>query len=348
MKKKVTLADLADICKGRVLGDPDFEVRGIAPLENAGPEDLSLAMNAKYLRQAASSRAGALIVGEGVQEKLFEGNYLISDAPYWAFAKILQFFHPDPAPCNRIHPSTFVGDNFTCKGNLFTDAFVVIGQDVEMGEDCRIGANSVIGDACVLGDGCVIYPNVTLYPGTRLGNRVRIHSGSVIGSDGFGFAPRQGSWEKIPHLGSVELGDDVEIGAGCTLDRGTFGYTRIGNGVKLDDQVHIGHNVQIGENTLLVAQVGIAGSSQVGKNSILAGKVGVSGHIRIGDCVQVGPMAGVAHDVADGQVVSGAPEMPHRQWLKVQRILPRLPEMRRRIAALERKLGMDAKEGTET
>ncbi|TYT73703.1 UDP-3-O-(3-hydroxymyristoyl)glucosamine N-acyltransferase [Desulfobotulus mexicanus] len=348
MKKRVMLGELAGICEGQVSGDPSFEVRGIAPLESAGPEDISLAMNAKYLRQAASSRAGALIVGEGVQENLPKGNYLISDAPYWAFARILQFFYTDPEPCNSIHASTSVGGNFICKGNLFTDAFVVIGSNVKMGEGCRIGANSVIGDGCVLGDHCVIYPNVTLYPGTRLGNRVRVHSGSVIGSDGFGFAPRSGSWEKIPHLGSVELGDDVEIGAGCTLDRGTFGLTRIGRGVKLDDQVHIGHNVQIGENTLLVAQVGIAGSSQVGKNSILAGKVGVSGHIRIGDGVQVGPMAGVAHDVADGQIVSGAPEMPHRQWLKVQRILPRLPEMRRRITALERKLDMDHKEGAET
>jgi UDP-3-O-[3-hydroxymyristoyl] glucosamine N-acyltransferase len=288
-------------------------------------------MNAKYLRQAALSGAGALIVGEGAS--LAGRNLLISDAPYWAFARILNLFYPDPEPCQRIHPTTVVGERFVCRGNLFTEASVVIGDGVRMGEGCRIGAGSVIGDGCVLGDFCHIYPNVTLYPGTVLGSRVRIHSASVLGSDGFGFAPRAGRWEKIPHLGTVEIGDDVEIGAGCTIDRGTFGITRIGHGVKLDDQVHIAHNVSIGDHTLLVA------------------KVGISGHIRIGDGVRVGPMSGVAQNVADGQVVSGSPEMPHGLWLRVQRILPRLPEMRRRIQALERRLGMedkDAEKGSVT
>lgn len=339
MNVSYSLAELAQVCGGRVVGDGDTRISGVAPLESAGSCDLSLAMNAKYLHQAASSMAGGIIVGEGA--KLPGRNLLVSDAPYWAFARLLNFFYPDPAPCHRIHPSTVVGDAFVCKGNLFTEASVVIGDGVRIGEGCRIGAGSVIGEGCVLGDFCHIYPNVTLYPGTVIGNRVRIHSASVIGCDGFGFAPKDGTWEKIPHLGAVEIGDDVEIGAGCTIDRGTFGLTRIGLGVKLDDQVHVGHNVSVGEHTLLVAQVGIAGSSRIGRNTILAGKVGVSGHIRIGDYVQVGPMSGVAQDVADGQVVSGSPEMPHKTWLRVQRILPRLPEMRRRIAALERRLGLE-------
>ncbi|MCW7754205.1 UDP-3-O-(3-hydroxymyristoyl)glucosamine N-acyltransferase [Desulfobotulus sp. H1] len=344
MTRVFRLYELAEACDAITAGDASFEVSGIAPLESAGPGDLALAMNAQYLRQAASSSAGAFIVGPGAESVLPGRNLILSSSPYWAFAAILKLFYPDPAPCHRIHATTVVGRDFMCRGRLFTDAYVVIGNGVSVGDGCRIGAGTAIGDGCMLGDHCRISPNVTLYPGTRIGNRVRIHSGSVIGADGFGFAPKDGQWEKIPHSGAVEIDDDVEIGAGSTLDRGTFGLTRIGRGVKIDDQVHIGHNVSIGDHSLLVAQVGIAGSTRVGKHTVLAGKVGVSGHIHIGDGVQVGPMSGVAQDVPDGQIVSGSPEMPHRVWLKVQRILPRLPEMRKQIAALERRLDAQMRE----
>lgn len=347
MKKVFRLADIAETCSGLIKGAGDFVVSGIAPLEAAGPSEISLAMNAKYLQQAASSRAGALIVGEG-SDALLEGrNLIISSAPYWAFARVLKLFYPDPDPEHRIHPTTVVGENFSCAGELVTEPHVVIGDHVVLGKGCRIGAGTVIGDHCRIGDFCTLAPNVSLYPHSKLGNHVRIHSASVIGADGFGFAPGpDGSWEKIPHLGWVEIGDDVEIGAGCTLDRGTFGPTRIGNGVRMDDQVHVGHNVVIGAHSLLVAQVGIAGSTEIGHHVVLAGKAGISGHIRIGNGVRVGPMGGIVQNIADGETMSGAPGMPHRTWLKVHSLLPELPEMKKRLARMERRLaGRADKEG---
>ncbi|MDL2286333.1 UDP-3-O-(3-hydroxymyristoyl)glucosamine N-acyltransferase [Desulfococcaceae bacterium OttesenSCG-928-F15] len=349
MEKAFTLRDIADFCSGRVRGDENFVVSGIAPLEAAGPSDLSLAMNAKYLQQAATSRAGALIVGENAEALLPEELHLIiSPSPYWAFAKILKLFYPAPSPKQDMHPSTVTGENFSCAGELVTGPHVVIGNHVVLGRGCRIGAGTVIGDSCRIGDFCTLAPNVTLYANSQIGNRVEIHSASVIGADGFGFAPSpDGLWEKIPHLGWVEIGDDVEIGAGCTIDRGTFGPTRIGSGVKMDDQVHVGHNVVIGDHSLLVAQVGIAGSTKIGRHVILAGKAGISGHIEIGDGVRIGPMGGIVQNVPSGQTLSGAPGMPHRSWLKVHHVLPELPDLKKRLIRMERKLADLSEKGSD-
>jgi UDP-3-O-[3-hydroxymyristoyl] glucosamine N-acyltransferase len=189
-----------------------------------------------------------------------------------------------------------------------------------------------------MGDGVVIYPNVTIQARCVVGNRVIIHAGTVIGSDGFGFVPDGKCYHKIPHTGIVQIDDDVEIGANNTIDRGTFGKTHIGRGVKTDNLVHIAHNVRVGENTVLVAQVGIAGSVTIGKNATLAGQVGVAGHLTIGDGAIIGPQTGVGKPVPNGQIVSsGIPEMPHRMWLRVQRMIPKLPELGKRLAGLEKK-----------
>jgi UDP-3-O-[3-hydroxymyristoyl] glucosamine N-acyltransferase len=196
----------------------------------------------------------------------------------------------------------------------------------------------VIGDHVVIGSDVEIFPNVSLLTGTRIGNRVAIHAGTVIGSDGFGYTPDDGVYHKIPHLGIVQIDDDVEIGAGNTIDRATYGKTWIQRGVKTDNLVHIAHNVVVGENTLLVAQVGISGSTTIGRQSILAGQVGVSGHLKIGDRVTIGPQSGIAGSIPDGVVVSGSPELPHKQWLRIQRIIPRLPEMKKKLAELEKRL----------
>lgn len=350
MVRILRLADIAGACSGRVRGDGDFVVTGIAPLETAGPSEISLAMNAKYLQQAAASQAGALIVEEGSEAVLPENLPLVlSRSPYWAFAKILKLFHPAPAPRQDIHPTTVIGENFSCAGELVTGPHVVIGNGVVLGRGCRIGAGTIVGDRCRIADFCTLAPNVTLYPDTKIGNRVEIHSASVIGADGFGFAPGpDGSWEKIPHLGWVEIGDDVEIGAGCTIDRGTFGPTHIGAGVKMDDQVHVGHNVLIGEHSVLVAQVGIAGSTKIGRHVILAGKAGISGHIEIGDGVRIGPMGGIIQNVPAGETLSGAPGMPHRSWLKAHAVLPELPDLKKRLIRMERKLAALSGEETET
>jgi UDP-3-O-[3-hydroxymyristoyl] glucosamine N-acyltransferase len=198
--------------------------------------------------------------------------------------------------------------------------------------------NVVIGDNVIIGDDVKVLPNVTIYERCIIGNRVTIHAGSVIGSDGFGFAPEGQTYIKIPHTGIVQIDDDVEIGANNTIDRATFGKTWIQSGVKTDNLVHIAHNVTVGENSLLVGQVGISGSVNIGKNAILAGQAGIAGHLSVGNGAIVGPQAGVAKSVPDGETVSGSSAMPHRLWLRMQRILPKLPELAKKLSEVERRL----------
>jgi UDP-3-O-[3-hydroxymyristoyl] glucosamine N-acyltransferase len=215
---------------------------------------------------------------------------------------------------------------------------VTIGDRVTLGDRVVLHPGVFIGDDVVIGDDTWIYPNVTVLERCRLGRRVIVHSGTVIGSDGYGFAPEGDAYVKIPQLGIVQIDDDVEIGAGNTIDRGTFGRTWIGRGVKTDNLVHIAHNVTIGENTLLVAQVAIAGSVTVGKHVILAGQVGIAGHLTIGDNAIIGPQSGIAKSVGAGEILSGSPEMPHRQWLKMTRVLPELPDIKRKLQTMEKQL----------
>jgi UDP-3-O-[3-hydroxymyristoyl] glucosamine N-acyltransferase len=195
-----------------------------------------------------------------------------------------------------------------------------------------------VGDRVRIGDGCLIYPNVTIAADTHIGRRVIIHAGAAIGSDGFGFAPDGERFHKIPHTGIVQIDDDVEVGANVTIDRATFGRTWIQRGVKIDNLVQVAHNVTVGEDSVLVAQVGIAGSVTIGHHAVLAGQAGIAGHIELGDRVTIGPQAGVGKSIPAGQIISGSPGIPHRQWLRVQRIVSNLPELKRKLADLERQV----------
>jgi UDP-3-O-[3-hydroxymyristoyl] glucosamine N-acyltransferase len=215
---------------------------------------------------------------------------------------------------------------------------VVIGDNVILGKGVILGPGVVIGDNVVIGDDVRIHPNVTVLEGSRLGNRIIIHAGSVIGSDGYGFAPDGERYHKIPQLGIVQIDDDVEIGACNTIDRATFGKTRIKQGVKTDNLVQIAHNVTVGENTVMVAQTAIAGSTTIGKHVTIAGKAAVGGHVHVGDNVMIGGRAGVIKSVAAGEIVSGFPEMPHRLWLRVKRLLPQLPDFKKQLSAIEKRL----------
>ena len=221
---------------------------------------------------------------------------------------------------------------------------VVVGDRVRMGNRVKVAAGTFIGDDVVLGDDVEIWPNVTILERCCIGNRVRIQAGTVIGSIGFGYVHDGQRYHPIPHLGIVQIDDDVDIGAGNTIDRATFGKTWIQGGVKTDNQVHIAHNVTVGSNTVMAAQAGVSGSVTIGQHVILAGQSGVSQHLTLGDRVIVGPQAGLAKSVPDGQTVSGSPEMPHRRWLKVHRIIPRLPELKKQVAALEKRLRVLEKE----
>ncbi len=338
-----SLAELAALLDGRVDGDPDAKVAGGAPFENAQAHEITFAGSVKYLKKIGETGAGAVVVpdqpGVGRKELGTEKHLVLVANPQLAFVTLLNHFLPGGKPEDAIHPAAVIGADVAMGTDIAIGPCAVLGDGVRLGDRVSIEASAVIGANVTIGDDVVIRPNVTIMDGCSIGSRVLIHSGTVIGSDGFGFAPDGTRYHKIPHLGSVSIGDDVEIGANNTIDRGTFGETRIGCGVKTDNLVHIAHNVTVGDNSIIVGQSGIAGSTKLGKNVILAGKAGVAGHLTIGDNVTVGPGGGVTKSLESGQVVSGRPEMPHRLWLKVSRIIPRLPEMKKKLAQLEKRLG---------
>lgn len=335
-KMEMKLAEIAKLVDGELKGDFAKNIRGAAPFDHATPDDITFAGNAKFLKKIDETGAGAVIVPNDFHDSL--KSIVRVDNPYVAFARVLSFFNPPSRPETGINSNAFTGDNFVCGQDISIAPFVAIQDNVTLGDRVAIHPNVVIGDNVVIGSDVVIYPNVTVLERCRIGSRVTIHAGSVIGSDGFGFAPDGKEYHKIVQTGIVRIDDDVEIGAGNTIDRATFGKTWIKKGVKTDNLVHIGHNVIVGENTVIVAQVGIAGSVTIGKHVILAGQAAVSGHLTIGDDATVGPRAGIAKSVPKGEVVSGAPEMPHKLWLKVQRIIPRLPELKKKIGELEKRL----------
>ncbi len=238
----------------------------------------------------------------------------------------------------EIHSTVVIGKNFVAGNGLSINAGVTIGNNVSLGDGVTILSGVVIGNNVKIGDDVKIFPNVVIWHDSVIGNRVIINSGSVIGSDGFGFVPNNGKHEKIPHTGNVRIDDDVEIGAINTIDKGTIGTTWIKRGTKTDNLIHIGHNVEVGEDTLIVAQAGIAGSTKVGNSVIIAGQAAISGHLTIGDNTIIGPRAGVVKSHPGGETISGFPELDHKQWLRVQNIKSKLPDLNKRIGDLEKKM----------
>jgi UDP-3-O-[3-hydroxymyristoyl] glucosamine N-acyltransferase len=333
---ELSLATIAEVVNGKIKGDKNKKICGVAPFDDASGDDITFAGTATFLKNIDETDAGAVIVPRDFQGA--RKNILQVDNPQLAFAMVLNLFYPPLKSEPGISSYACIGKNFVCGREASIAPFVVIGNNVTVGHGITLGAGAVIGDTVVIGNDVKIYPNVTILERCTIGNRVIIHAGTVIGSDGFGFAFDGSKYHKIPHTGSVRIDDDVEIGAGNTIDRATFGKTWIKSGVKTDNLVHIAHNVTVGENTVLVAQVGISGSVTIGRNAILAGQAGVVGHLTIGDNVTIGAQAGVAKSVLDSEIVSGSPAIPHRLWLRVQKILPRLPEVKRKLEDIEKRL----------
>jgi len=324
-----------------IFGDHSFSVKGVSSFDDAGSRDITFAIESKYLCDLQQTKAGVVIVPDTV--KIDQNNFqdiiiLKTNNPKTSFFKLVSLFHPEKIQLPCIHNTADIGFNVKFGKNSIVESRVFIGDNVKIGDNVHLMPGVYIGDDACLGDNILIKPNVTVMEKTRIGNNVIIHSGTVIGSDGFGFTQDAGTHEKIIHTGYVCIGNQVEIGACNTIDRGTLGMTIIGNGVKTDNLVHIAHNVKIGENTLIVAQVGIAGSTKLGRNVIIAGKAGITGHVTIGDNCIVGPFAGVHSDVPENQIVSGIPHMPHDLWRKVVRIISRLPEMRKTLFSFEKRL----------
>lgn len=336
---ELTLAEIAARVGGTAIGPGERAIRGVAPFEAAGAGDLTLAATPELLRRVTGSPAAAFIVPRSAAAAAVGAAALIAaDNPMLAFARAIRIFHPEAPAAPGIHPLACVAPDLVCAGEASIGPFAVVGRGVTLGRRVTVGAGVFIGDGAVVGDDTVLHPHVVVGARCRIGSRVVVHAGTVIGSDGFGFVPEGGVYHKIPQVGIVQIDDDVEIGAGCTIDRATFGRTWIGAGVKTDNLVHIAHNVTVGAHTVIVAQVGISGSVTIGRHVILAGQAGVSQHLEIGDGAVVGPAAGVAKSVAPGEVVLGAPALPRMQQLRIQAVMAKLPEMKKRLEALERRL----------
>lgn len=335
-----TLSEIAALVDGQVDPAGTVSIQGAAPFDLATAQDITFAGDPKFLKRLHECPAAAVLVPRGFEpvEGVRMPPMVRVDNPMLAFATVVRLFYPPEVRNPGVSPLAAIAEDVAIGADSSISAFVVVENRVRIGDRARIHPQVVIGEDVEIGDDVLIYPNVTILRRCRIGHRVVIHAGTVIGSDGFGFARQEGTFQKVSHSGIVEIGDDVEIGANNTIDRGTFGRTRIGNGVKTDNLVHIAHNVTVGDNSALVAQVGISGSTTIGKNVILAGQAGVSGHLTIGDGAIVGPQAGVAKSVAPGEIVSGSPEMPHRMWLRVQNIVPKLPFLKKQLAALEARL----------
>ncbi len=333
---ELSLHAIAEMVDGEVVGDARKTVRGAAAFDMATGDDITFATQATFLKKLSACTAGAVLVPRKVPPQSIP-TIRVDDAQV-AFAKVMQAFYPPARLSTGIHPSAVIGDGFRCGSELAVGAHAVIRNHVTVGDRVQIHPNVVIGEHVEIGDDVVIHPNVSILDRCKIGNRTIVHAGTVIGSDGFGYASDGKKHHKLPQLGIVQIDDDVEIGACNTIDRASFGKTWIQSGVKTDNQVHVAHNVTVGENTLLVAQVGIAGSVTIGKNVTIAGQVGISGHLDIGDRVILGPQAGIAKSVPAGEVLSGAPGMPHRLWLRVTRAIPGLPDLVKKVASLEKRL----------
>lgn len=319
-----------------MIGDPSLPIQGIRPFELAEEGDLTVAFRRPYLKRLESTRASAVIVPPGVEAT---GKPLLQvEHPKVAFARLLQLFHGRPFEPRGIASGAIIGRDCRIAEKVSIFPLVWIGDEVVIDEEVTLHPGVYVGDRCRIGAGCTLYPNVTLYPETRLGRRVILHSGTVIGADGFGYVFDGREQVKIPQTGSVIIEDDVEIGANSCVDRGTFGSTVIEKGVKLDNHVHVGHNCRVGENTILVGQVGISGSVTLGKNCVLAGHCGVVDHVTIGDNVVVTMKSAVSKDVPSGSIVSGSPAMDHREDLKLRALTRRLPELFRQVQELTRRV----------
>ncbi len=333
---KATLAQLAELVQGEVVGDPSLEIHGISSPELAGSHDITFIVSARHEHRLGATQAAAVMVPDA----RLGGNMckIVVPRVYLAYARVAAFFHPgdlhEPgvSPEAWVHPEALLGQGVTVY------PFVWIGRGARVGDRTVLYPMVFVGEKCQIGQDTVLYPGVVIYPGCSVGSGVVVHAGTVIGSDGFGYAKEGTRSVKIPQLGTVRIEDDVEIGANAAVDRGSFGATWIQRGVKMDNLVQIGHNVVVGEDTVLAGQVGLAGSVQVGRAAVLAGQVGVANHLRIGDGAMVGSKSGVAQDVPPGGLVSGIPAIAHRNWLRSSQAFSRLPELLRRIKAIEKRL----------
>jgi len=331
------LSELADALSCQLQGEGEIEIKGAAGLREAKEGDLTFVANPRYLKHLEETRASAIILS--FSDPPSAKPTLRTEHPYLAFAKALKILHPQPLPSPGVHSSACLEEGVQLGKGVSIGAFTFVGRGAEIGDGTILFPQVYIGQGSRIGKDCVLYPQVMVREGVWMGDRVIIHSGTILGSDGFGYAKDQeGRYHKIPQIGGVLIEDEVEIGANVTIDRATLGQTRVGRGTKIDNLVQIAHNVEIGQDTIIIAQVGIAGSTKVGNRVTLGGQVGIIDHLEIGDHSMVGSQSGVAEDLKPGSIVTGSPAVPHHLFRRIAVSLPRIPEILKRLRNLERRL----------
>lgn len=332
----ITAAELATLMGGEVTGDPNTFVSGVGSVDEAKPGDVVLATDQRFLERAMVSPASCVVTGLNIASARNGKSTIRAADPHSAFGKALEYFKgEEPMPAVGIGAGAVVEQGIKLGKDVAIGANCYVGKDVILGDGCVLFPSVYIGDGVRIGDGAKLYPGAVVYPNCVLGKRVILQAGAVVGADGFGYTCQGREYVKLPHAGSVEIGDDVEIGANSTIDRAKTGVTTIGSGTKIDNLVHIAHNCKIGKNCVIVAQVGIAGSVMIGDNVTLAGQVGVKDHVTIGDGCVVAARAGVVGDLAKGSMVSGFPARDHRLEKRAQAVRLHLPEILQRLKSLE-------------
>ena len=338
---KFTALQIAALLGGTVEGDPNVEVWNVAKIEEGAPGMLSFLSNPKYTPYIYETESSVVIVNNSfVAEKSIAATLIRVGDAYASFAKLLAFYDQMSQDKKGVSSLAFISSTAQCGENIYVGEFAFLGENVKIGDNVKIYPQVYVGDGSVIGDGTTLYPGVRLYRDTVVGRRCIIHAGAVIGADGFGFAPQEdGHYEKIPQVGNVVIDDDVEVGANTTIDRSTMGSTRVHQGVKLDNLIHLAHNVEIGENSALAAQVGVSGSTHLGKNCVVGGQSGFVGHLHIADGSKFGGQCGVMGSIKEkGQEFMGTPIQPLRQYLVSNARFRHIDEMARKIEALEKEV----------
>ncbi len=330
-----TLSELAEYLGGELTGDGSIMLSGVAGLDEAQRGHISFLANPKYATKVATTAAGAVILPPGSEAHGRNAIYLAN--PYLGFAKLVTLFYVRPPEVKGIMQGAHVGTTVTMGSDVTIYPGAFVGDGVTLGDRVVLFPGVAVYDGAQIGSDTVLHANVSVRERCRIGSRVTIHNGTVVGSDGFGYALDGADHYKIPQVGIVVIEDDVEIGANSTIDRAALGVTLIRKGAKIDNLVQIAHNCVIGPHSVIVSQVGVSGSTKLGAYVTLGGQVGVAGHLEIGDRVMVGAKSGIHNDIPAGQIYSGYPAMPHKQWLKAAMIAPKVPEMRKSIIALEKR-----------
>ncbi len=331
-----TLQQLADLIGAKLQGNPELEIRRVYPIDQAQEGDITFVANPKYLSKLSGCKASAVIVAPGIE--LPGGNLLVTANPYLAFAKILTYLQGPKREMRGVMAGAHVADSAQLAATVTVYPGAVVGENVKIGAGTVLHPGVVIYADVEIGADCLLHAGAIVREGCRLGNRVILQPLAVIGADGFGFAPEGRGYYKIPQVGIVVLEDDVEIGACSCVDRAALGETRIRRGTKLDNLVQIGHNAEIGEDTIIVSQCGIAGSSKVGNHCTFGGQSAVAGHVKVGDNVTLGARSGASGNLDSNQLLSGVPPIPHKEWLKMTMSLPKVPEMRKELQQLKKRL----------